>query len=372
MTIPLDPPERWGISTGDPAPMLTAEQILDSEQATLSTSARHARRETDKRIVDVRGHRIRVAVDSAATKRTNGRPPLLLCSGISAKLEAFDSFVRAMPVDWDMIRFDVPGVGGSPTPVRPYRFSGLASLVAAMVRELGYERIDVLGISWGGALAQQLAFQEASLCRRLVLVSTATGSLMVPPHPRVLQQMATPRRYRDPVYGASIAGMIYGGSAREDAAVALELLGGGAGLPTANGRGYLYQLYATAGWTSLPLLPRTRQPTLIVAGTDDPLIPVANAKLMNRLLPHPTLHLHSGGHLALASEAGALAYQITTFLNAPNMSNDPSPMASDTPATPISQLIISRLVVNVRRSVGTAAQFIKHGVSRLFSHLPRT
>lgn len=110
---------------------------------------------TETRIVDVRGrHRMRVGVDTAASGSAGGRLPLLLCNGISAKLEALDPFVRAMPADRDIIRFDVPGVGGSPTPARPYRFSGLASLVAAMVRELGYERIDVLGISWGGALAQ--------------------------------------------------------------------------------------------------------------------------------------------------------------------------------------------------------------------------
>src|SRR3954468_4012834 len=91
---------------------------------------------------------------------------------------------------------------------------------------------------YSSALAQQLAFEDPQLCRRLVLVSTATGALMVPPHPRVLRQMATPRRHRDPIHGASVAGMIYGGSARQDAGVAPELLGAGAGVPTANRRGY--------------------------------------------------------------------------------------------------------------------------------------
>src|SRR3954469_5016253 len=254
---------------------------------TIANEQPQRRQDPEERIVDVGGHRMRVAVDAVASGSPSRQPALLLCNGIAARFEAFDPFVRAMPADRDIIRFDVPGVGGSPTPAWPYRFGGLASRVAAMVRELGYERVDVLGISWGGALAQQLAFQAPALCRRLVLVSTATGSLMVPPHPRVLRHMATPRRYRDPAYGASIAGMIYGGSARQDAGGPLELLGVGAGVPTANGRAYLYQLAAGAGWTSLPLLPRTRQPTLIVAGTDDPIIPIANAKLMPRLLPTP-------------------------------------------------------------------------------------
>jgi pimeloyl-ACP methyl ester carboxylesterase len=45
-----------------------------------------------------------------------------------------------------------------------------------------------------------------------------------------------------------------------------------------------------AGWTSIPLLPFIRQPTLIIAGTDDPIIPLA--KLMSRLLPNATVHIH--------------------------------------------------------------------------------
>lgn len=104
---------------------------------------------------------------------------------------------------------------------------------------------------------------------------------------------------------------------------------------------------------------------MIVAGTDDPLIPVANAKLMH-LLPHATLHLHSGGHLALASEADALAHEITSFLNAPDLSGDPPPKA---PAAPGPQPKWSRLAVTARRSVGTATRALRSGVSRLRSVL---
>jgi pimeloyl-ACP methyl ester carboxylesterase len=46
-----------------------------------------------------------------------------------------------------------------------------------------------------------------------------------------------------------------------------------------------------------------RQDTLIVAGTDDPIIPVANARIMTALLPHAALHLHPGGHTDLITNA---------------------------------------------------------------------
>jgi hypothetical protein len=68
-----------------------------------------------------------------------------------------------------------------------------------------------------------------------------------------------------------------------------------------------------AGWTSIPLLPFIRQPTLIVAGTDDPIIPLANAKLMSRLLPTPTVHIHDGGHVDLVVNAAEHARVIEAF-----------------------------------------------------------
>ena len=70
-------------------------------------------------------------------------------------------------------------------------------------------------------------------------------------------------------------------------------------------------------WTSLPILPLIRQPTLNVAGTDDPIIPIANAHNMNALLPHATLHLHPGGHLDIVTNAADLAPAVSSFLAAP-------------------------------------------------------
>ena len=82
-------------------------------------------------------------------------------------------------------------------------------------------------------------------------------------------------------------------------------------------RGYLYQLAAGAGWTSLPFLPLIRQRTLILSGDDDPLIPLANARLMNALIPRSRLHVYHGGHLGLVTEAAELAPVVSRFLGEP-------------------------------------------------------
>jgi poly(3-hydroxyalkanoate) depolymerase len=262
------------------------------------------------RILTIGGRAIRVAVREGAP----GRPPLLLCNGIGVSLELFEPFVDALDPQRPVIRFDMPGIGGSPAPVVPYHLVTLPSLLAGLLDQLGYEQADVLGISWGGGLAQQFALSRPDRVRRLVLVATAPGALMVPGHPRVLLRMLTPRRHRDPGYAAHVAGELYGGSAREDPIVARDLLHATTRLGPA--RGYYYQLIATLGWTSLPRLPKLRPPTLILAGDDDPIIPVVNARIMHRLIPRSTLHVYQGGHLELAADPERLASAVQAFLDA--------------------------------------------------------
>jgi poly(3-hydroxyalkanoate) depolymerase len=268
------------------------------------------------RSVAVGGQVLRVAVRPGLPAVSGvQRVPLLLINGIGSSLELFTPFVDELNPAVEVIRFDPPGVGGSDESSGPYRFSWLCRLIARMLTELGYDRVDVLGISWGGAVAQHFAAFYRSRCRRLVLVATATGSLMVPGKPSVLVHMVTPRRYLDRGYLRQVAGHIYGGSAREDpTAVAAAMHAGNRVGPP---RGYLYQLTAGAAWTSLPFLPLLRQPTLIVAGNDDPLIPLVNARLMRLLIPHSQLHVYHGGHLGLLTEAAELAPVVDDFLAAP-------------------------------------------------------
>jgi poly(3-hydroxyalkanoate) depolymerase len=241
--------------------------------------------------------------------------PLLIINGIGASLELLEPFVAALDPAIEVIRFDVPGVGGSPMPAWPYRFTGLCRLISRMLTTLGHDQADVLGISWGGGVAQHFAFTQRSRCRRLVLVSTGTGALMVPARPAVLARMITPRRYLDRGYLTQVAGDLYGGSARTDPEAVAAVMN--AHNRVGSARGYLFQLSAGAGWTSVPFLPLLRQPTLIVSGDDDPIIPVANARLMHRLIPDSRLHVFRGGHLGLVTEAARLAPVVSEFLTVP-------------------------------------------------------
>lgn len=264
------------------------------------------------RTVAVRGIAARVS-ERPATGRHSSQPPLLVCNGIGVSLEALQPFVDHLEPGRGVVRFDVPGVGGSALPPFPYPIAGLASWVAALMTRLGHRRFDVLGLSWGGGLAQQLAVQSPRRVRRVVLVATGTGMLMVPGHPKVLARMSTPRRHRDPAYAARIAGEIYGGSMRTDPARGAALLHD---LTRAGPkRGYYYQLAAMAGWTSLPFLRMIKQPTLVLGGDDDPIIPVANPRMQARLIPDARLHVYHGGHLGILTEADELGPLVGAFLD---------------------------------------------------------
>src|SRR5262252_602074 len=226
---------------------------------------------------DVGGQALRVGVRTG--DRT--RPPLLLFNGIGANIELLEPFLDALDGP-EAIVFDVPGVGGSPAPQLPYRPSTLARLSARLLDQLGHAEVDVLGVSWGGALAQQFAFQQGRRCRRLVLAATSPGHLMVPGKLTVLLKMATPRRYKDPDYMRRIAGDIYGGNLRSSPELVSKHL---RHVRWSSDYGYYLQLFAGLGWSSLPWLRLLTQPTLVMAGTDDPVVPIVNGRILAKLIP---------------------------------------------------------------------------------------
>ena len=261
-------------------------------------------------IINVRGQQLRISIRPGNGPRT----PLLLMNGIGVNLEVLQPFIDALDPAYEVIRFDVPGTGGSPAPRVPYRFSIHAWLVAKMLDHLGYRQVDVLGVSWGGALAQQFAFQFPGRCRRLILVSTGTGAFMVPGRLSAVAQLATPRRYQDPTHMEHIAGEIYGGKVRTQPEYARAFA---RSVRSGEPLGYFYQMLGGIGWSSLPWLCLLRQPTLLLHGDDDPLVPLVNAEIMHRLIPHSQLYIFHDGHLGLGTSAQELSQVVNRFLTAP-------------------------------------------------------
>lgn len=241
--------------------------------------------------------------------------PLVLLSGIGASLELLDP-LRNHIDGRKTVGIDLPGTGQSTTSWRPQSMLELGLLVTRALTRLGVERFDLLGVSWGGVLAQATALSHPRRVRRLVLAATAPGAMAIPGDPTVWPMMLSIRRYTSSAYLRKVAPRLYGGAIRSNP----DLLSAQARLRQHNPPspvGYAWQLFASATWTNLPFLQLLRQRTLVLAGDDDPIINVLNARSLVRCVPHARLEIiEGGGHLFLITNPQRHARTIESFLDA--------------------------------------------------------
>jgi poly(3-hydroxyalkanoate) depolymerase len=253
---------------------------------------------------------------TATRPGSRDRPPLVILNGIGAQLEALEGFTKVLNPQIGLILFDIPGVGGTPRPAIPLRLSDLAMIMAELISELGYEQADVFGVSWGGALAQEFAHTCSEYCRRLILGSTAAGALtMIPGNPLTMMTAMNPMRFMQKDYVANHAMRMYGGRLREDPQALGDIsehLMGGAGMAGAGAM--MYQMMALMGWSSLPWLHQLQQPTLVIAGTDDPIVPPVNGRLLANRIPNARFEQVACGHLFVLTLATEIAEMVDAFL----------------------------------------------------------
>lgn len=238
-------------------------------------------------------------------------PPLLLFNGIGANSDLLMPLMEDL-ASIECITFDMPGIGKSEASWLPMRFSALSKLSAKILDHFDYGKADALGVSWGGGLAQEFAKRHPDRCRRLILAATSPGVVMVPSKPSVFIKLSTPKRYLDEEYLLEVAHVIYGGVLRDNPEKIQEFAEHIK--PAKSGRGYMNQLAAIVGWTSIHWLHKLTQPTLILAGTDDPLVPLANGKILAARIPNSQLKEINCGHLLLLTQRHVVGPIIQKFL----------------------------------------------------------
>ncbi|MCA8902533.1 MAG: alpha/beta fold hydrolase [Hyphomonas sp.] len=237
-----------------------------------------------------------------------GHRPLLFFNGIGANLELTYALGEMFP-DRDIITFDVPGVGMSPVTQWPYRPWMLARWARKLLDQFEIDEVDVMGVSWGGALAQQYAFQYRNRVGKLILCATTAGMTMIPGRPKSLSKMMDARRYSDPEFMRDSFSTLYGDAVDGEAGRHIDSL-----LPP-DPRGYVYQLLAFLGWSSLPFIRFLKMPSLVVMGDQDTIVPLANGHILKFGLPNSRLHvIEGGGHLFLVTRAQETADVIRGFL----------------------------------------------------------
>jgi pimeloyl-ACP methyl ester carboxylesterase len=260
-----------------------------------------------QRHVTVGGMRVRVSAEGSGE-------PLVMLMGIGGHIDMWRPIADRLP-GRRLVMFDFPGTGESTLPRFPPNMASSAFFVRQLLSKLGISRADVLGYSWGGLLAQQLAAQYPGTVGRLILACTGPGVLSVPARPRVAARMLTPRRYYSPEYLATIAADTYGGRfRREPTLIAAEVGRRMAHPPTLTG--YLFQLVAAGTFATIAVAPRIQQPTLILAGDDDPIVRTANQHILHGLLRNSQLCILEGqGHLVLLDSSELSGPIVSSFLD---------------------------------------------------------
>lgn len=253
--------------------------------------------------------KIRAAVRTAASKRAH-KPPLLLLGGTGAGIDAALPVADAFPRR-NVVMLDPPGIGQSKVLHRPLNMGDYATLLATLLDQLNYQQVDTFGYSWGGALAQQFALRYSSRCRRLVLAAASAGALSPPRKARVTVRYLNPLRFIKPEVLRHSAGDLYGGEQRTDPTIAIKYA---RAIHAGNYVGYYLQLAAVLHWSSRPWLHRISQPTLILAGSDDPLTPLSVAELLHKRIPGSRLEVIDDGHLFLLSQTEKVCQLVEAFL----------------------------------------------------------
>ncbi|HXZ77023.1 MAG TPA: alpha/beta fold hydrolase [Streptosporangiaceae bacterium] len=236
--------------------------------------------------------------------------PLLLFSGVWGEVGLWDGLLPHLP-GFRTIAFDPPGIGRSQMPAFPLTMHALVRFGTAVLDDLGIESAHVLGASFGGAVAQQMAISHPGRVRRLVLVSTSFGAFAKPGKLSAFWHFAHPLSYHPPRL-ERVAGNMFGGRLRNEP----ELVRTMHIRRPDNAWAAMYRLAPLFGWTSLPWLWAIRHPTLVVAGDDDPITPLVNHRIIATLVPRARLHIvRGGGHLVLLDSAPKVAPVITGFLH---------------------------------------------------------
>jgi poly(3-hydroxyalkanoate) depolymerase len=257
--------------------------------------------------VAVDGERLRVAIAPGTGV------PLVICNNLAANLELLDDFVAV--IGRPTLRFDMPGVGGSAPVSRMRRMAGVAALLAALLDALSLTgQVDLMGIGWGGLLAQRFVRDHGERVRRLVLAGTSGGQFMFPGRLTSLRRLSHPASLTRVAPTAGAARAVFGGRRNDECnAIAAAM----SRATTATRRGYAAQIYALTGFTSLPWLHRIMKSTLILAGDDDPIVPMVNARVLALLMPRARLKvLRGAGHWFVLERTGEVVRLLDGFLGA--------------------------------------------------------
>ena len=254
--------------------------------------------------------RIEANGTSISFKRSGEGPPLLLLHGAEADHSMFDAFGAQLAPHFTVIAYDQRDSGGTRNPPTAYGFGELADDVATLIAALGFARAHVFGTSFGGAIAQVAAVRQPARIDRLVLASTfRVGMSVAAINPEGFPRFAALRAGLPETLPA-FAEYFFAPSFITAHPAALSIFTGNkrdAGQRERRGAVLARPIEVSLGAINAP--------TLVLAGSEDRLIPRAHTLSLAREIPDARTAVINGvGHVGTIQDPAAVAAEVIAFL----------------------------------------------------------
>ena len=243
--------------------------------------------------------------------------PLLLCQRFRGTMEDWDpEFISRLAVGRQVIRFDSAGIGESEGET-PNSVTAMAEIVRALLDALKIDKIDLLGWSLGGYIAQTVTLNWPERVRRLVIAGSGPGGPDgPPPHPRVAEIAAKHAPTREEVRFLFFTESEAGIAAAERHFTHIRL---GERAPIAVESGRRQREAIVAWWrgegAARPRLADLSLPVLVANGIADVMIPAEHSFAIARTAPNAKLVLYpDAGHAFLFQYAEEFIREVLGFL----------------------------------------------------------
>jgi 3-oxoadipate enol-lactonase len=244
-------------------------------------------------------------------ERQGSGPRLLFISGTGGDLRRRPNvFEKPIAQQFEILSYDQRGLGQTSKPAREYTMLDYAEDAIGLLDALGWDRCHVMGVSFGGMVAQELGIRYPDRIDRIVMACTSSGGAGNPSYPlhqhlddtleqRARRQLALSDMRREPAWQAE--------HTDEFATLVTQTLAGFnvGGDEPGRAEGYQRQLLARKGHDTYERLPQISAPVLICGGKYDGIAPIANQEALLGQIPNAQLELFEGGHAFLNEDPRA-------------------------------------------------------------------
>jgi 3-oxoadipate enol-lactonase len=249
-------------------------------------------------------------------ERRGAGSPLLFLNGSGQTLAGVGPLLDLVAARFDVVAHDQRGLGRTSIPPGPYTMADYAADAAAVLDSVGWAEARVMGISFGGMVAQELAVTWPDRISRLALLCTSPGGVGGSSYP--LHKLADLPDDKRAAALTAITDTRYTpewlADHPRDQAVAEMLAGRRRGSTDSEARrGELAQLEARADHDVTDRLGAITCPTLVACGRYDGIAPVTNSEAIVARVPHAELRIYEGGHIFMLQDRTALP-EVLDFL----------------------------------------------------------